>query len=160
MHVDRLTLPVSNVVMQYREDGKYLIAREERLPELYEAERRGLSIWTEPNYKAMTAFEEEFAGDVPHPTWWVISGTADPDTEIQVTFADDHVMGPFRPALAAGSEARVYRLGELWGCEWVSLPTTIYIHRSDDLRVPRIKFRRPNFLPPAPHPEVEVGEGC
>lgn len=49
MHIDRLTLPLSNVVMQYREDGKYLIAREERLPELYEAERRSISIWNEPN---------------------------------------------------------------------------------------------------------------
>jgi len=67
MHVDRLTLPLSNVVMQYREDGKYLIALEERLPELYEAERRGSSIWTEPNYKSMIGFEEQIAGDVPHP---------------------------------------------------------------------------------------------
>ncbi len=158
MHIDRLTLPVSNVVMQYREDGKYLIAREEKLRTLYDAEHRGLSIWNEPNHKAMTAFEEEFAGDVPHPTWWVISGTASPDTDIHVSFADDHVVGPFRPARAAGSAPQVYRLGELWACEWISLPTTVYIHRSDDPTVPRITFRRPNFLPPAPHPEVEVDE--
>lgn len=106
----------------------------------------------------MTAFEEEFAGDVPHPTWWVISGTASPETKIHVTFADDHTVGPFTPALAAGSDPQVYRLGKLWACEWISLPTTVYIHRSDDPNVPPIKFRRPNFLPPAPHPEVEVDE--
>ena len=80
------------------------------------------------------------------------------ESDIHVSFADDHVVGPFRPARAAGSAPQVYRLGELWACEWISLPTTVYIHRSDDPTVPRITFRRPNFLPPAPHPEVEIDE--
>ena len=145
MRIDRLILPVSGMVLQYRQDGRHLVAAADALEILYEAEQQGVPIWSEPDYTAVTAFGEVFPGDVPHPTWWAVVGTAPPNTTIDVTVDDDQVSDP-----------PVYRLADLWACEWIAHPAVVRVHRSDDHQICPIRIGRPDFLPPARYPEWEI----
>ena len=56
MRIDRLILSVSGMVLQYRQDGRHLVAAEDALEILYEAEQQGVSIWS----------ERQLAAPIPH----------------------------------------------------------------------------------------------
>ncbi|UTT51161.1 hypothetical protein [Rhodococcus gordoniae] len=93
-----------------------------------------MPIWSEPDYTAVTAFGEVFPGDVPHPTWWAVVGTAPPDTTIDVTVDDERVSDP-----------PVHRLADLWACEWIAHPAVVRVHRSDDHQVAPIRIGATGF---------------
>ncbi|MGO4186050.1 hypothetical protein AB4Z17_33495 [Paenibacillus sp. TAF43_2] len=144
----RFVFELSRVCVLWRNDGKFIVAPEEDLDAIL---RRPPTIpsWTDfdpANSSSMGGVEEAHAGDSVQPTWWVLYGQADPSVDITVHVDEADVPDP-----------PVERVGGVWVCEWVSLPTVAYVHRSDRDQPARIRFDRPAGLPRAPHPESEIG---
>lgn len=147
-HTTRFVFTRSRVCILWREPGQFIVAREQEVDAIL---RRPPDVpsWTNfnpDNATSMGAVEEVVAGDWAHPTWWVLYGQAAPSTNITVHVDEEDVPDPI-----------VERVGGIWACEWVSLPTFAHVQRSDSDRSARIRFDRPMFLPPAPHSEVEIG---
>jgi hypothetical protein len=145
--VTRLVFERSRVVVLWRDDGKYIVEQEKYLDALL---RRPPTIpsWStfDPaNSSWMAGVEEMSAGDSASPTWWVLYGEAAPSVEVTVHIDEPDVPDPV-----------VERIGGVWACEWVSLPTFAYVYRSDQDEPHRARFDRLMALPPAPHPEVEI----
>ncbi|WP_172651855.1 hypothetical protein [Rhodococcus opacus] len=141
MEITTLKLVTSRVVIRWREDGMSCVAREEDLPRLEARPDNIGSIWHPPfTDRQVIGFEEAPPGELDRPSWWAIYGYANPDVQVTVTVDD-------QPAPI------VHRLGSVWACEWVSLPTRAHVHRSDQDTPDVIRFIRPEFLPPAPYPE-------
>ena len=101
-------------------------------------------MWSPPLLpNAMSLIEEQTPGDVPGESWWVLHGNAEPEVQIDVTLED-------------GSSPRVHRLGNVWAIEWVSIPQSAFVYRSDrpeGNQPDRIRMIRPSYLPPAPYPD-------
>lgn len=141
MRVERLDLDVSDVVIQVRADGTSCVARSDELPGLLARPDSVGSIWHPPlPANAMIGIHEHTPGDVAGKSWWVIYGNAELDVHVAVTLDD-------------GTTPTVHRIGNIWACEWVSLPQQAAIRRSDHLD-DRFTFRffRPAYLPQAPYP--------
>lgn len=141
--ITSLLLKTSRVLVQWREDGKILVTREDEVPALLGRPADVPSSWRAPLAEnAVMAVEEATPGDLDRPSWWVLYGDADPDIQVSVTV--DAIPAP-----------TVHRVGAVWACEWTSYPTTAYVHRSDCDTPASIRFSRPMFLPPAPYPQYE-----
>ncbi|MEU1955665.1 hypothetical protein [Nocardia rhamnosiphila] len=139
--VTSVLLEVSDVLVQWRADGKMLVARVDELPALLKRPPEH-SPWGDPfPFGGASGVQQVDPGEVDHPTWWVVYGCADPSVEVTVTV--DGLTDP--PALV--------RVGQIFACEWVSYPSIAYIHRGDRPEPHKIRFIRPAFMPLASYPQ-------
>ena len=77
-------------------------------------------------------------GDLPEPTWWLLYGERPMGATVQVRLADGHT-------------PLVQVLGQVWGCEWISLYQQAMVTLGDrDLTMPPIErlARREPFIGP------------
>ncbi|MCE4268507.1 hypothetical protein [Rhodococcus globerulus] len=135
MATDELVLEKSHAVIQVREDGSYSVG----------SQGRG-EVWHAPMEKgAVVGIGQHTPGDVEGESWWVVYGQSDAQADVTVRLED-------------GSHVPVLRIGDIFVCEWVSVPQRALLYRSDRPVESQptnlsVLFARPRFMPNAPFPE-------
>jgi len=140
--VETLVLPLSGYRLQSRSDGCWRDVGGEQ----WAAEAAGELAATEEDWGSSRGAGGTLQmrmqcrpTDLAEPTWWLLFGDRPEDGVVRVTLAD-------------GSKPTVHVLGQVWGCEWVSLcqQATVSLGSRDEVTPPRSRLaRREPFIGPA-----------